>query len=83
MADVEYLFSCAIHEKLKAKIKGKIWVKIFKNELHIRITGIDNSIYVYVLENINEKIVNGLSSDYVLYTVISKYRKFVTEKYFY
>ena len=42
MQDYECIISKEVHKKLKSKVKGKVWVKVYNDELHIEITNIDN-----------------------------------------
>lgn len=83
MADYEYLFSVALHTKLKSKIKGKVWVKVFKNTLVVRINHMDDVNYEYILNNFSDRVLNGLGSDYIVYEVLQDYKQFVMSQYFY
>lgn len=82
MCDFEYLFSTELHRKLKEKIIGGIWVKVYHNELHVKITGHDGIEYEFVRENFNKRILNGYSSDYVVYEIVKEYKAFILDNYF-
>lgn len=83
MQDYEYLFSKELHSKLKEKIKGKVWVKIYQDKLHVKITSQDEVIkYELTEDNMSTKILNGLSTQYTVYCILKDYSKCVNNKYF-
>lgn len=82
MCDFEYLVSTEIHKKLKEKVVGKVWVKVYHNELHIKITGNSGIEYEFVRDNFDRRIINGYSSDYIVYEVIKDYKTFILNNYF-
>ena len=83
MQDYEYLFSKELHRRLKEKVKGKVWVKIYQNELHVTIKIFECELkYEFVEEDLSNKILNGLSSDYAVYTIMKDYHNFVNEIFF-
>ena len=83
MQDYEYLFSKELHRRLKEKVKGKIWVKAYRDELHVTIKIFECKLkYEFVEEDLSNKILNGLSSDYAVYTIMKDYHKFVNEIFF-
>ena len=83
MQDYEYLFSKELHRRLKEKVKGKVWVKIYQNELHVTIKIFECELkYEFVEEDLSNKILNGLSSDYAVYTIMKDYHKFVNDIFF-
>ena len=80
MQDYEYLFSKELHRRLKEKVKGKIWVKSYRDELHVTITTFEGELeYEFVEDDLSNKILNGFSSDYDVYTIMKDYHKFVNE----
>lgn len=82
MCDFEYLFSTELHRKLKEKLFGKIWVKVYRNELHVTITSDGGVEYEFVKDNFDKRVLNGISSDSVVCEVIKEYRRFITDRYF-
>ena len=81
MQEYEYLFSTELHSKLKEKVKGKVWVKVYNDELHVKIENQDIS-YEFVEEDLSTKILNGLSSEYIVYSILKDYRIFLNNLYF-
>lgn len=89
--ECEQLFSMAVQQKLKRKIIAKIFVKVTLNdELLVVIRREDDNEeleFKLFISNFSEKCLNGLTSDYVVYDVMSKYKQFLMglmeEKYFY
>ena len=83
MQDYEYLFSKELHRRLKEKVKGKVWVKAYRDELHVTITAFEGELeYEFVEDDLSNKILNGFSSDYAVYTIMKDYHKFVNEIFF-
>lgn len=94
MADYEKIFSTELHKKLKEKVKGKVFVEIKHNKLYVEITKINecsnhvryisstDPTYKYVMDNVAELILNGLSASYLAYSMLKEYRKFVNNQYF-
>lgn len=86
--EYEQLFSMAVQQKLKKRIIAKIFVKVtWNDELLVIIEREDELKFKLSIGNITEKIVNGLTSDYMAYQIFKQYREFLIErmenKYFY
>ena len=83
MQDYEYLFSTELHKRLKEKVKGKVWVKIYHDELHVNIIPDENGeLYEFVMTDMASRILNGLSTSYIVYDIIKDYRNYVNKQYF-
>lgn len=83
MQDYEYLFSTELHKRLKEKVKGKVWVKIYHDELHINIIPDENGeLYEFVMTDMASRILNGLSTSYIVYDILKDYRNYVNKQYF-
>lgn len=82
MADYEYLFSTALHEKLKEKIVGKIFTKITRNdEILVTVDTYEGLSFKMFIGNFSEKMLHGYSSDYAAYEVLKQYKAFVLKRY--
>lgn len=83
MQDYEFIFSTALYNKLKDKIKGKIWTKCYNDELHVKIeTRECGDEYEYVVCDFSNKILNGLNTDYITYLVLKDYSDFINNIFF-
>lgn len=83
MQDYEYLFSTELHKRLKEKVKGKVWVKIYHDELHVNIIPDGNGeLYEFVMTDMSSRILNGLSTSYIVYDILKDYRNYVNNQYF-
>ena len=83
MQDYEYLFSTELHKRLKEKVKGKVWVKIYHDELHVNIIPDKNGeLYELVMTDMAYRILNGLSTSYIVYDILKDYRNYVNKQYF-
>ena len=77
MLDYECLFSNHLYEKLKGVIKGGIFVKVNENDsLVVEIKRKDGNNF-----GVN-RILNGFTTEYAVYEVTRKYRKYVMEQFF-
>lgn len=78
MKDYENLFSTALHQKLKEKIIGKIFIKVNRqDQLYISITRHDGIDYELYIENFSNKFLNGWTTDYAAYEVFEDYKKYI------
>ena len=80
--DYEKLFSTELYKKLKEKVKGRVFVKIKHDKLYVEITKSTDPTYEYVMNNMADHILNGLSTSYLVYSILKDYRKFVNKQYF-
>ncbi len=82
------LFSMTLQQKLKYRIKGNIYVKVTLDDaLLVVISQEGETIFKKFINNISDKIQNGLTTDYCVYEVMKEYRQVVidiaVERYFY
>lgn len=75
-------FAIAVHQKLKDRVHGRVFVKVtYNDELYIRIENDDTEFKTYV-SNFAERIFNGWTSDFAVYEVLKQYRAAINERYF-
>lgn len=77
--ELDVIFSRELHKKLKERIKGKVFCKVFDDELYIRID-MDDLYFETSYDNFATRVCYGLSTDYVLYEVIEKYERFLINR---
>lgn len=83
MDNYKYIFSCILHEKLKEKVEGKVFVKVTRNdELLVIIQSYGDIEYKTFISNFSEKILNGWGAEYAVYEIMREYKKFIMKKYF-
>ena len=83
MGEYRQVFKDLLHGKLKEKIIGGIVVKIDRNdELIVEIYREHELDYWYKLGDFSTRFLHGLSTDYVVYEVMTGYRKRIMAKYF-
>lgn len=83
MGEYRQVFKDLLHGKLKEKIIGGIVVKIDRNdELIVEIYREHELDYWYKLNDFSIRFLHGLSTDYVVYEVMTGYRKRIMAKYF-
>lgn len=83
MAEYEYLFTKALHEKLKEKIVGRIFIRaVTGDRVYVRIDSFGDLKFTMFLDDFSEKIKSGYSSDYACYEILKQYKKVVLERYF-
>ena len=85
MRDYEYLFATTLKQRLKTKIKGKIFCKVtYNDELYVSIRNEDSGIVCELRESgFSEKILNGYSTQYAEYEIIKKYKIYLNDRFFY
>lgn len=77
------VFKNLLHEKLKEKIIGGIVVKVtFNDELIVEIYREHELDYYYKLDDFSTRLLMGLTTEYVVYEVVTGYRKRIMAKYF-
>ena len=81
MCDFEYLICTEIHKKLKEKVKGTVWVKVYNNELHVTIKNGDIN-YEFVACNFAKQVMEGVCSDFIVYAVTTEYKHYLHNYYF-
>lgn len=84
MDHYKQIFITSLHEKLKARIKGGILVKVDRNDVLIVEIFRDHELdYQYTLDDFSTRVLYGLNSDYIAYEVVAGYKKRVLAKHFY
>ena len=84
MVDYGYCFAMALQQRLKSKIKGRIFVAVNDDDvLFINITNKDETVFKISFNNFANRLYNGWTSEYAAYEVISEYRKKLFDRYFY
>ena len=83
MVDYEYVFATTLHQKLKEKIIGKIYVTVtIADELLVKIESFNGLTYKFIRGNFSESILHGFSTDFAVYEIVTEYKKFIMKKYF-
>ena len=83
MCDYEYLCCTSLHDKLKAKIKGNVWIKAYRDELHIEIANIDCGLkYEYSVNDLSNRILHGLNLDEVACEITKNYKRYINNIFF-
>lgn len=82
--EYEYLFTKGLHEKLKEKIKGKIFCKVVNDILIVDIDTREGVTFGYTQENFSENLQIGkLDSDKLTVEIVQGYRNVVLNKFFF
>lgn len=88
MTDYGYLFSKILHTKLKEKVYAGVHVKSTpddKLEIIIARTS-ENLVFTMYIDDFSTKLLNGYSTDYAVYEILEKYKRFIAnitmKKYF-
>lgn len=88
MNEYEQNFTTIVHQKLKTKIKGKIYVEVnWHDEIYVKVINMDDLRYEHRITNFSERFLNGWTTDYAVYEIVKEYKRFIfeqlEEKYFY
>lgn len=84
MTDYGYVFSKALHEKLKEKVYAGVFVRSTdddKLEITIARTN-EDLVFKMEINDFSTKMLNGYSTDYASYEILAKYRRFILNRYF-
>lgn len=82
MTDYEYLFAMSLHNKFREKLVGKNFVGVRDDRLNIKIESNGGLIFEISYPNFAERMLNGLSTEYIVYEVCEKYKKFIINRHF-
>ena len=83
MRDYENLYATALHQKLKEKIIGKVYVKITtKDVLHIDITSKGDIKFNMDFDGFSKMFINGWSTDRAADEVYRAYKEFIFKTFF-
>lgn len=82
--EYEYLFSKSLHEKLKEKIKGKIFCKVIDNTLVVNIETREGISHGMFIDDFAERLRSGLlHHEWIADMLVKEYRAKVLERFFY
>ena len=81
MQEYEYIIATGLHSLPKEKIKGKIWVKIYDDRLHVKIDYNDLS-FEYVEGKMSSKISSCIGPSDLLPKIVARYKEFIFHEYF-
>ncbi len=84
MTDYGYVFSKTLHQKLKEKIYAGVHVKSTDDDKLEIIIARDSEGLLFKMEvdNFSDRLLHGYSTDYAVYEVLTRYRKFILNRYF-
>ncbi len=83
MMDYEQLFAMNLHQKLRERVKGKVFCVVNQNNiLVVKIKSRGDWKFSMEFDNFSDRFLNGFTTDYAMYDILSKYRKFITNRYF-
>lgn len=83
MMDYEYLFAMTLHQKLRERVKGSVFCVVNQNNiLVVQIKSRGDWKFTMEYDNFAERFLNGLTTDYAMYEILSKYKNFITNRYF-
>ena len=81
--DLRWLFSTVLHAKLKQRIKGKIFCKVYGDTLRITIDSIGGVKYETVIDDFADKVLNGYTADYAAHEVVNGFKKHLMDTFLY
>lgn len=83
MMEYEYLFTKALHLKLKERIIAKIYCVVDSDDnLCVDITRYNEATYKVRISNFSRRLMHGLTTDEAAKDIVDKYRRFVLKYYF-
>lgn len=84
MTDYGYVFSKALHERLKEKVRAGIFVRsTIDDNLEITIVRSGEDLkFQMTINGLSDKMLHGYSADYAAHEILEKYKRFIINKYF-
>lgn len=81
MRDYEELFAKNLQQKLKDKVHGKVFVNVKNNELYVHIQCWSDIDCETRTDKFAERIMNGMTTDYLCYEILEQYKRFILNTY--
>ena len=81
MQEYEYITATSLRSMLKEKVRGKVWVRIHDDRLHVKIDYNDLS-FGYVECKMSSKISSGIGPSDLLPKIVDRYKEFIFHEYF-
>lgn len=83
MREYEYIFSIAMHDKLRSQVKGGIYVDVRNNNLWVKITHQCGITYEScIVADFSKAVCNGYNAEYAAHDALKSYRRFITNMFF-
>lgn len=83
MAEYEYLFTKALHDKLKDKIIAKINCRVDSDDnLCVDIIRYEERTFKVRISNFSRRILYNWTTDDAVEAIVDKYKKFILKYYF-
>lgn len=85
MCEYEIIFCKALHDKLKEKVKGGLWVRVENDDclwIDIVQRELDTITHIQIGNPFSELIVKGFSVDEACEEVIKQYRRIILSRCF-
>lgn len=84
MMDYEQVFAMTLHQKLKEKVNGSVYCIVNQdNILIVEIKSRGDWTFNMQFDNFAERFLNGFSTEYAMFEILNKYKKFIINRYFY
>lgn len=81
-AELEQVFAETLQQKIKEQVKGKVFVKVVKDQLIISIECWHDIRFKRVIDDFSGHILNGFGTDDVCKDIVKAYKAYVIGAYF-
>lgn len=82
MQDYEFVFAKQLQEKLFRKVNGTVKTWVTDDTLHISCRNTDHNLsFELTVDNFAERILNGLTTDYLVYEYTTAFKAYVLRKF--
>lgn len=79
---MERIFTNALKKQLRQRIKGTILLHVTNDTLIVDIFDSAHKGWRHTINNLSDKLLNGLSSKFVADVIVIEYRKYIMRQYF-
>ena len=76
------IFCMNLQREIKKHVKGGVKVTHVDGVLIVSIYATENSVFRYTRKNIEDELVQGLTSSWLSNVIVKKYAKYVFDSYF-
>lgn len=80
MNEYEIVFTKKLYNKIKDRVYGHVYCGVKDNTLRIDITTRDDLGFTMWVDDFANRILSGLTTDYVLYEFLRKYRAYLVSE---
>lgn len=80
--EYEWLFTTSLHMKLKERLVGKVFTRVYNDELYVEINTYGNLTFVMYIDDFANKVQEGWTTDEAVEEIVKKYKRYIINRFF-